>query len=384
MRHKAKHRGPVITMMWNTALDVRTRVAVGAGARTKLSSTLAQLNAGKRVLVLCQASTAVHWLRDVLENLPGEDFKVTTLEVPDGDACKTTDWLIRVWEHLQERGFDRHDSIVALGGGSVSDLAGFAASTYLRGLNLVIVPTTLLAQVDAAIGGKTGINLPAGKNLAGTYYFPKAVLADQEMLSTVPRKQVMGAIGEILKYALIEETVAKTTDYDMGPTSLLEVLDKVIQDGFDLEDPAISGLITSCIKMKLYIVSKDPRETNLRRILNLGHTVAHALEKVGDFKLGHGEAVGIGITQTMKLSVSKKLIDKAATERVKDILFRAELPHDLPKGINKDELITAMAQDKKRHGENIKLVLPQTKLGVVDYEVSFPIADLSKLLNSKD
>lgn len=380
MRHKAKHRGPVITMMWNTALDVRTRVAVGAGARHKLSSTLAQLNAGKRVLVLCQASTAVHWLRDVLENLPGEDFKVTTLEVPDGDACKTTDWLIRVWEHLQERGFDRYDTVVALGGGSVSDLAGFAASTYLRGLNLVIVPTTLLAQVDAAIGGKTAINLPAGKNLAGTYFFPKAVLADQEMLATMPRKAVMGAIGEILKYALIEETVAKTTDYEMGPTPLLEVLDKVIQDGFDLEDPAISGLITSCIKMKLYIVSKDPRETNLRRILNLGHTLGHALEKVGDFKLGHGEAVGIGITQTMKLSVSQKRIEKAAIERVKDILFRAELPHDLPKGINKEELINAMAQDKKRHGENIKLVLPQTKLGVVDYEVSFPIADLGKLL----
>jgi 3-dehydroquinate synthase len=380
MRHKAKHRGPVITMMWNTALDVRTRVAVGAGARNKLSSTLAQINAGKRVLVLCQASTAVHWLRDVLENLPGDEFKVTTLEVPDGDACKTTEWLIRVWEHLQERGFDRHDTVVALGGGSVSDLAGFAASTYLRGLNLVIVPTTLLAQVDAAIGGKTAINLPAGKNLAGTYFFPKAVLADQEMLATMPRKQVIGAIGEILKYALIEETVAKNTDYDMGPTSLLDILDKVIQDGFELEDPAISGLITSCIKMKLYIVSKDPRETNLRRILNLGHTLGHALEKVGDFKLGHGEAVGIGITQTMKLSVSQKRIDKAATERVKDILFRAELPHDLPKGVNKEELITAMAQDKKRHGENIKLVLPQTKLGVVDYEVSFPIADLGKLL----
>lgn len=380
MRHKAKHRGPVITMLWNTALEVKTRVAVGAGARHKLSSTLAQINAGKRVLVLCQASTAVHWLRDVLDDLPSDDFKVTTLEVPDGEACKSTDWLIRVWEHLQERGFDRHDTVVALGGGSVSDLAGFAASTYLRGLNLVIVPTSLLAQVDAAIGGKTAINLPAGKNLAGTYFFPKAVLADQEMLSTVPRKQVMGAVGEILKYALIEETVAKHTDYEMGPTPLLDVLEKIVTDGFDIEDQGISGLITSCIKMKLYIVARDPREANLRRILNLGHTLGHALEKVGEFKLSHGEAVGIGIVQTTKLAVQQKRIEKAATERLKDLLIKAELPHELPKGLNKEELITAMAQDKKRHGENIKLVIPQTKLGVVDYEVSFPLADLGKLL----
>ncbi len=380
MRHKAKHKGPVITMLWNTALDVRTRVAVGAGARHKLSGTLAQLNAGKRVLVLCQASTAVHWLRDVLENLPSEDFKVTTLEVPDGEACKTTDWLLRIWEHLQERGFDRHDTVIALGGGSVSDLAGFAASTYLRGLNLVIVPTTLLAQVDASIGGKSAINLPAGKNLAGTYFFPKAVLADQDMLSTVPRKQIVSAIGEILKYALIEETVAKNTDYEMGPTPLLDILEKIINDGFDVDDPGISGLITSCIKMKLYIVARDPREANLRRILNLGHTLGHALEKVGEFKLSHGEAVGIGINQTTKLSVQQKRIDKAAAERVKDLLFRAELPHELPKGLNKEQLIQAMAQDKKRHGENIKLVLPQTRLGVVDYDVAFPLADLGKLL----
>jgi 3-dehydroquinate synthase len=367
-------------MLWNTALEVRTRVAVGAGARHKLSSTLAQIGAGKRVLVLCQASTAVHWLRDVLDDLPGEDFKVTTLEVPDGEACKSTDWLLRIWEHLQERGFDRHDTIVALGGGSVSDLAGFAASTYLRGLNLVIVPTSLLAQVDAAIGGKTAVNLPAGKNLAGTYFFPKAVLADQEMLSTVPRKQVMSAIGEILKYAMIEETVAKNSDYEMGPTPLIDVLEKIIKDGFEIEDPGISGLITSCIKMKLYIVARDPREANLRRILNLGHTVGHALEKVGDFKLSHGEAVGIGLVQTTKLAVSQKRIEKAAVERVKEILIRAELPHELPKGINKEELVSTMAHDKKRHGENIKLVLPHTHLGMVDYEVSFPIADLNKLL----
>ena len=380
MRHKSKHRGPVITMLWNTALEVKTRVAVGVGARNKLSSTLAQINAGKRVLVLCQPSTAVHWLRHLLDNLPSEDYKVTTLEVPDGEACKTTDWLLRIWEHLQERGFDRKDTVVALGGGSVSDLAGFAASTYLRGLNLVIVPTSLLAQVDAAIGGKTAINLPAGKNLAGSFFFPKAVLADQEMLSTVPRKQLLGSIGEILKYALIEETVAKHTDYDVGPTSLLEILEKTIDRGFDVEDPVLGGLISSCIKMKLYVVARDPKEEGLRRILNLGHTLGHALEKITDFKLSHGEAIGIGIAQMTKLAVSRKELDKASLTRVKDLLAKAELLNEIPKGTSKEELISRMEHDKKRDGDKIRLVIPKTRLGIVDYDVALPLEDLSKLV----
>lgn len=380
MRHKTRHKGPVITMLWNTALEVRTRVAVGAGARTKLSATLHQIGAGRHVLVLCQPSTAVHWLRDLLAHLPSEDYQVTTLEVPDGEACKTIDWLVRIWEHLQERGFDRQDTIVALGGGSVSDLAGFAASTYMRGLNLIIVPTSLLAQVDAAIGGKTAINLPAGKNLAGTFFFPRAVLADQEILSTVPREQLVAGAAEILKYALIEETVAKHTDYDMGPKPLLDILDKAIDDGFEIEDPGISGLITSCIKMKLYIVSRDPKETGLRRILNLGHTLGHALEKAGDFKVSHGEAVGIGLVHAARLAEKQKRIKKTDVERVKDILFRAGLPIEIPKGVSKEKLIQAMEHDKKREGEKIIEVLPQGRLGSVDFEVSLPLSELSKLV----
>ncbi len=380
MRHRTRHRGPVITMLWNTNLEVKTRVAVGMGARQKLSSVLAQIGAGKRVLVLCQPSTAVHWLRDVLSNLPSEDYQVTTLEVPDGEACKSTDWLLRIWEHLQQRGFDRTDTVVALGGGSVSDLAGFAASTYLRGLNLVVVPTSLLAQVDAAIGGKTAINLPAGKNLAGTFFFPKAVLADQEILGTLPKSQMVSAMGEIVKYGMIEETVAKNTDYEKGPRSLLDILEEVIGEEPDFEDPALGGIITSCIKMKLFVVGRDPNEGGLRRCLNLGHTLGHALEATSEFGLGHGEAVAIGLAQTTKFSVSQKKIDKESLERVKAILSKAGLPTDIPKGVPKDKVAQFMASDKKREGSSIKIVLPTTRLGVVDYETSMPLTDLSKLV----
>lgn len=379
-RHKARHRGPVITMLWNTPLEVKTRIAVGMGARQKLSSSLAQIGAGRRVLVLCQPSTAVHWLRDVLSNLPQEDYQVTTLEVPDGEACKSTEWLLRIWEHLQERRFDRRDTVVALGGGSVTDLAGFAASTYMRGLNLVLVPTSLLGQVDAAIGGKTAINLPAGKNLAGTFFFPKAVLADQEILGTLPRAHMISGMGEILKYGMIEDTVAKNTDYEKGPRPMLDVIEQLLDDSYDFEDPSLGGVITSCIKMKLFIVGRDPHEAGLRRILNLGHTLGHALETVTDYKLSHGEAVSIGLVFDTKLAVSQKKIGKDATERIISLLKQAGLPTDIPKDVSKDKLVAAMSHDKKREGEALKWILPVTKLGTVDYEVSVPLTDLSKLL----
>jgi len=380
MRHKAKHRGPVITMNWNTTLEVKTRVAVGAGSRQKLASVLSQIGAGKKVLIVCQPATAVHWLRDLLDTLPQEDYQVTTLEVPDGEQAKSTEWLLRIWEHLEARGFERNDTVVGLGGGAVSDLAGFACSTYLRGLNLVLIPTSLLAQVDAAIGGKNGINLPSGKNLAGTFYFPKAVLADQEVLSSLSPADLRSGLSEIIKYAMIEETVDKATDYDRGPRPLLDIVDDLLQNPVQHDDPTLSGLISSSIKIKLFVAAKDPQESNLRRCLNLGHTIGHAIESLTEYRLSHGEAVAIGMTQMTKYAVSLKKLPKDNLERVKDLLNRAELPYELPKGTNKEKLISLMHNDKKRTADKIKLVLPVTRLGVVDFDYQLPLQDLSKLV----
>ncbi|MDR3615672.1 MAG: 3-dehydroquinate synthase [Candidatus Obscuribacterales bacterium] len=379
MRHK-RHRGPVVTINWNTTLEVKTRVAVGSGARHKLNSVLAQIGSGRRVLLICQPSTAVHWLRDVMAVLPSEDFQVTTLEVPDGEACKTPEWLIRVWEHLQDRKFERKDTVVALGGGSVSDLAGFAASTYMRGLNLVLLPTSLLAQVDAAIGGKTGINLSAGKNLAGSFYFPKAVIADSEMLVSLPQKQLISGLGEIYKYALIEDTVAKHTDYEVGPRSLLELLEAMAGHTLTAEDPSLGGIISSCIKMKLFVVGKDPHESGLRRCLNLGHTLGHALEKMGDYSLSHGEAVAIGLVADTKLSVDQKRIEKDSLKRLQQMLEKAGLPTKVPSAFRAEKLIEAMSMDKKRDGDKIKLVLPQAKLGQVELDVPISPDDLARVI----
>ncbi len=202
-KHKSRHSGPVVTISWNTQLDVRSRVDVGVGARRRLPAILGQIGAGKRVLMIAQPYMAAHWFSDIMSTLTSDEYQVSTLEVPDGEACKSTETLLRVWEDLQDRGFDRKDTVVSLGGGAVSDLAGFVASTYLRGLNFVSIPTTLLAQVDAAIGGKTAINLPSGKNLAGTFYFPKAVLVDPEILSTLAPRHFVSGLSQMIKNALI-------------------------------------------------------------------------------------------------------------------------------------------------------------------------------------
>jgi 3-dehydroquinate synthase len=367
-------------MNWNTSLEVKTRVAIGAGARQKLAAVLGQIGAGKNVLILCQPQTAGHWLKDIFDNLPREDYQITTLEVPDGEAGKNSEWLLRIWEHLAARHFTRNDTIVGLGGGAVCDLAGFACSTYLRGLNLVLLPTSLLAQVDASIGGKNGINLSGGKNLAGTFYFPKAVLADQELLSTLSPEDLRYGLAEIIKYALLEDTIAKATDYEKGPRSLLDVLRDLFKNELTWDDPVLAGLITSSIKMKLYVVGKDPQEANLRRCLNLGHTIGHALEANSNYQLSHGEAVAIGISLITKYAVKEKKIGKDSLENLKALLDEAQLPFELPKGTNKENLLNLILSDKKRLANKVRLVIPTTKLGLVDFDHQLEAEDLGKIL----
>jgi len=262
----------------------------------------------------------------------------------------------------------------------VTDLAGFAASTFKRGLNLALLPTTLLAQVDAAIGGKNGINLASAKNLAGTFYFPQAVMVDPLMLATLPPRQFASGMAEIIKYALIEDTVAAASDYLPGPRPLFDVLEQVLDKNFTYDDPTLTGIVMSCIKMKLLVVGQDPFEAGLRRTLNLGHTLGHALEKVSRYQMTHGEAISIGMIFALNLSVRKGLIAREALDRVRALLARAGLPQEIPAGLDTAGLVEAIGHDKKRQGDTIKFILPKARLGVVDFAVDLPVKELSELL----
>jgi 3-dehydroquinate synthase len=379
------HQGPVVTMRWTSLLNLKTRVDVGYDARKNAGDIISQATSGKKVLIVHQAAMKNNWLDDLYQILDNQKLAISTLELADGEEGKSFESLSQIWQTLQEKMFDRTDTVIALGGGATCDVTSFAASTYLRGINLVLMPTTLLAQVDAAIGGKTAINLTAGKNLAGTFYFPQAVLIDPAYLSTLPDREFTSALAEIIKYGLIEQTIAENTDYRPGPKPFLTILEEnlpqaTVDDSSKTSHPVLPGIITACIKMKLSLVAKDPHESKLRRCLNLGHTLAHALEKVSQYKLSHGEAVAIGTCFALKVAISKHFVVEESVARIAQLTEEVGLPTDIPNTLNKEELLKAIKQDKKRQGETIKFVMPKSPLGVVDFNYDIKIDELAQFI----
>jgi 3-dehydroquinate synthase len=375
-----KHRSltdPSINILWRTSFNVETKIFVGQGVVNRIPGLLSQSDAGKKVLLLRQ-SPAFEILRcGLAQELSDQGYELFDLVLPDGEACKSSESLLAVWQKLQELGFARNDTIVALGGGAISDLSGFAAATYLRGIHLYIIPTTLLAQVDAAIGGKTGINLGVGKNLAGAFYFPKAILVDTGSLATLPPRQISSGLAEVIKYALLEKTIANETEYQSGPKPLWDLLEKDLKSEEFYADPLCYGIITSAIKMKLGVVAKDPTETGLRRCLNLGHTVGHAVEKASAYSLTHGEAVAIGLVFATNLSVKLGLINAGLTESLQKLLGRVHLPTFVPKSITLDQINNALFHDKKRQGDEYQLILPLEEIGRVNYSYRIKREDLA-------
>ena len=375
------HKAEAINVVLKTQLPVSSRVSIGVGAIENIGNLLQQLEVGKRVLILSQKGVSDPWGARAEASIEDAGYVTHSMELPDGEASKSHEYLLKVWTKLQELQFTRQDTLVAVGGGALTDLAGFAASTYLRGIKTVLVPTTLLAQVDASIGGKTGINLPSGKNLAGTFHFPLGVVVDPAVLSTLPEREMRSGLGEIIKYAMIEQTVVANTEFRGGPRSLYSVLSEVIEkDGFSAAHPALEGIITSCIKMKLAVVGKDPLEGHLRRSLNLGHTLGHAIEKVSNYSYSHGEAVSIGCVFATQLSLSRGMFAAADLERLVALLEEAGLPVSIPTELSTDQLSEAMAFDKKRQAENIKFVLPHKTIGAVDLDVSISLDQLKETL----
>jgi len=302
------------------------------------------------------------------------------MEVPDGEAGKSIACLNDIWERLQALGFTRRDTILAVGGGALTDIGGFAAATYLRGINFIAVPTTVLAQVDAAIGGKTGINLKSGKNLAGAFYFASAIVVDTSLLATLSRRDFVSGLAEVIKYGMIEKTIANESEYTPGPKPLFPFLEECLDERFTYDHVALPGIITSCIKMKLSVVAKDPQENDLRRCLNLGHTLGHALEVASDFELSHGEAVAIGLVFATSVSIKRNKIDKEFLPRLTAVLERSGLPARAPASVSVEKIIAAMLHDKKRQAQAIKMVLPEAALGVVNYHADINVAEVEQLV----
>ena len=376
--HKT-HHGQLLNLNWSSALSISTRVLVGKGSLAKLPDLLSQINAGKKVLLLKQPNLFEQKVKQLKVLFDDKAIALTILELPDGEACKSVEQLSKIWNTLHECKFSRQDTIVALGGGTVTDIAGFAASTYMRGINYIAVPTTLLAQIDAAIGGKNGVNFHTGKNLIGNYYFSQAVIVDTDTLATLPGKQFISGLAEVVKTALLEKTIAQESEYVPGPKSLLNILQNSIAD-LNWDNEMLPGIIIACIKMKLAVVAKDPQESGLRRCLNLGHTLGHALESITDFKISHGEGVAIGMAFAFQMAVSKGQIGEAEKSIAIKLIEATGLPVKLPEGISKAALLESLFRDKKREGEAIRMILPKDVLGSVEYKEAIKREEIEKVL----
>lgn len=277
----------------------------------------------------------------------------------DGEKYKNFESLKRILDSAVENRLERKDCIVALGGGVIGDMAGFAASTYMRGIDFVQIPTTLLAQVDSSVGGKVAINHEHGKNLIGAFYQPKLVLADISTLNTLNKRQLKTGLAEVLKYAFLEKSCNVKKDY-----KFFEFLKQNKDKIYALDENAISELVKICCELKSAVVNQDETEKGLRAILNLGHTFAHATENLTNYTTyTHGEAVAMGLVSAFKLAFKKNLIDEKYYNESLALISEYEItPTNID--LDKEEFYKELFLDKKAQNGKVRFVLPDNKFSV--------------------
>lgn len=299
---------------------------------------------GNQVLIVTNKTIAPLYLDKVKEALG--DFQCESVILPDGEQYKTPETVNLIYDALLKNRFDRQCTLVALGGGVVGDITGFAAATYQRGVNFIQIPTTLLAQVDSSVGGKTGVNHPLGKNMIGAFHQPQCVLIDTETLNTLQDKELSAGLAEVIKYGLIRD--AEFFDW------LEQHMDHLLaRDPDDL-----SYAIERSCQNKAEVVAADERETGQRALLNFGHTFGHAIEAgMGYGTWLHGEAIATGMLMAADLSQRQGWLTKEQTQRIKSILESAKLPTKTPGKLDSDKFLQLMAVDKKVTAGKIRLVL---------------------------
>jgi 3-dehydroquinate synthase len=278
---------------------------------------------------------------------------VSAVIIPDGEGYKDLLWAYYIYGELLKRKLDRASAIIAIGGGVIGDIAGFVASTYMRGVSFIQVPTTLLAQVDSSVGGKTGVNHPLGKNMIGAFYQPRLVWSDVSTLRTLPKREFLAGMSEVIKYGVIWDE------------RLFRYLEENRTKILDLEKEALTHIIKRSCEIKAEVVSKDEREGGLRAVLNYGHTIGHAIETATGYTTYiHGEAVAIGMHSAARLALSLGMMDKSAVERIRSLIVSYELPAEVPPDLGPEKLLSSMQLDKKAVAGKMKFVLPE-KIGSV-------------------
>lgn len=308
------------------------------------------LNLGKKVLLVSNPEIFDQYGETALQSLAQAGFEVATHLIPAGESQKHLGSIQAIYDSALAHQLERSSTLVALGGGVVGDMTGFAAATWLRGINFVQVPTSLLAMVDASIGGKTGVNHPQGKNLIGAFYQPKLVLIDPTVLKTLPEREFRAGMAEVIKYGVI------------WSAELFEALEasERLNRFQDLSPELLTQILDYSCRAKAEVVSKDEKESGLRAILNYGHTIGHAVESLTGYSIvNHGEAVGIGTVAAGGIAEAMGLWDAESNARQNALIEKTGLPTQLPAGLDLDEMIDKLQSDKKVQAGKVRFILPQ-------------------------
>ncbi len=347
-------------------------IYIGWEVLGKLGGTFVEHSGAKQALVITDENVSGLYGQVVMDSLARAGIRTQLAAVPAGEKSKCSQRLEWLYEKMFDLALERSDAVVALGGGVVGDLAGYAAATFKRGVQFIQVPTTLLAMVDSSIGGKTGINHARGKNMIGAFYQPRMVYADVSSLGTLPRRELGCGLAETVKHAVIRDGM------------FFELLEKQCQQVLGLDRQLMIELVERNCRIKAEVVSADEKESGLRGILNFGHTIGHTLETVlAQRDYHHGEAVALGMTAACRLAVRRGMLSEEAAGRIVHLLETLALPTSVTNGLPVEELYRAMLQDKKVKGGRIRFVLP-TGLGrctfvddLTETEIKWAIATLA-------
>jgi 3-dehydroquinate synthase len=343
-------------------------IYVGAGLLKK-AEELSRHIRGRQVLIVSNSTIAQHYLPALQQSL--RDFQCETLLLSDGEQYKTLATAEKIFDRLIDLGFNRQCTLIALGGGVIGDLTGFAAACFLRGVNYLHVPTTLLAQVDSSIGGKTGVNHARGKNLIGAFYQPQCIMIDTDTLRTLPAREFNAGMAEVIKHALIADA-----DY-------LQAIENDCEALITRDSATLQRIIRRSCEIKAFIVQADPKEQTEKRILlNFGHTFAHAIENtLGYGTLLHGEAVAIGMILATKLSLNCGYLEDSTLKRLKQLLAAFNLPTALPESIDPKVLIELFQRDKKMRDQGLAFIL-LSDLGNAIVKQDVALAQIEQALSS--
>jgi len=346
------------------------KIEVGRELLPKLGHYCRKLGLGQRCAIISDSNVAKHYGKAAAESLAKAGFDSIPVTIPAGEKSKSLRFVSDCYDQLAAHRLERKSFVVALGGGVVGDLAGFVAATYLRGIPFVQIPTTLLAQVDSSVGGKVGVNLPAGKNLVGAFYQPRLVLCDLSTLDSLPEREFSAGLAEVIKYGII---------YD---AELFQMLEKDLEKLLRREPKTLASVVARCCEIKADVVGQDETESGLRAILNFGHTIGHGLEAISRYgKYLHGEAISIGQVAAARLSSKLLGFPQNDAERIKTLFERSGLPVSVRlTRTQRTALFDALRLDKKVLAGEIKFVLAR-EIGKVEFGIKVPNNEIEAMLN---